>query len=54
MRTEKISAMKTSEFFVERQAQADFAAFNPIMSRSGGNTVQLAIKIKMIVDCRLG
>lgn len=33
---EKISAMKTSEFFVERKAKADFAAFNRIMSRSGG------------------
>jgi len=33
---EKISAMKTAQFFVERKARADFAAFNRIMSRSGG------------------
>ena len=33
---EKISAMKTAQFFVERKAQADFAAFNRIMNRSGG------------------
>ncbi|MDF5726010.1 MAG: hypothetical protein PUP91_37300 [Rhizonema sp. PD37] len=38
---EKISALKTSQFFVERQAQADFAAFNRIMSRSGGELPQL-------------
>lgn len=33
---EKISAMKTAQFFVERKARADFAAFNRIMSRSSG------------------
>ncbi len=37
---EKISALKTSQFFVDRQAQADFAAFNRIMSRSGGESPQ--------------
>jgi len=33
---EKISALKTAQFFVERKAQADFAAFNQIMSRKEG------------------
>lgn len=33
---EKISAMEATRFFAERKAQADFAAFNQIMSRSGG------------------
>ena len=35
---EKISAMKTAQFFVERKAQADEAAFNRIMSRAGGES----------------
>ncbi len=33
---EKISAMKTAEFFAQRKAQVDFAAFNRIMSRQEG------------------
>lgn len=33
---EKISAMKTAEFFAQRKAQVDFAAFNRIMSRQKG------------------
>ena len=33
---EKISAMRTAQFFAERQAKADFAAFNRIMSRQEG------------------
>lgn len=37
---EKIAAMKTSQFFAERQAEADFAAFYRIMSRSGGEPPQ--------------
>lgn len=33
---EKISAMKTAEFFAQRKTQVDFAAFNRIMSRQEG------------------
>ncbi len=33
---EKIAAMETAQFFVERKTQADFDAFNRIMNRSGG------------------
>ena len=33
---EKISAMETAQFFTERKKQADFDAFNQIMTRSGG------------------
>ncbi|HEV8030098.1 MAG TPA: hypothetical protein VGP42_03670 [Stellaceae bacterium] len=33
---EKLAAMTTGEFFAERQARADFAAFDRIMRRKGG------------------
>ncbi|MBA3446954.1 MAG: toxin-antitoxin system HicB family antitoxin [Pseudaminobacter sp.] len=33
---EKISAMKTAEFFSERKNRADFDAFDRIMNRKGG------------------
>jgi hypothetical protein len=33
---EKLSAMRTAEFFAERRARADFAAFDRLMRRQGG------------------
>ena len=33
---EKLSAMRTAEFFAERQGRADFAAFDRLMQRNGG------------------
>ena len=33
---EKLAAMSTAEFFAERRARADFAAFDRLMSRKGG------------------
>lgn len=33
---EKISALRTAEFFTERRARADFAAFDRLMRRQGG------------------
>jgi hypothetical protein len=37
---EKLSAMNTAEFFAERRAKADFAAFDRIMARQGGEPPQ--------------
>ncbi|MBK9170878.1 MAG: toxin-antitoxin system HicB family antitoxin [Bryobacterales bacterium] len=34
---EKVSAMQTAEYFSERRARADFAAFDKIMRRQGGS-----------------
>lgn len=33
---EKLSAMRTAEFFAERRARADLTAFDRIISRKGG------------------
>jgi hypothetical protein len=33
---EKLAAMSTAEFFVERRAHADFAVFDRLMRRQGG------------------
>lgn len=33
---EKLAAMNTAEFFRERRARADFAAFDRLMKRKGG------------------
>jgi post-segregation antitoxin (ccd killing protein) len=33
---EKLAAMNTGEFFAERRARADFAAFDRLMQREGG------------------
>ena len=33
---EKLSAMRTAEFFSERRARADFATFDRLMRRPGG------------------
>jgi hypothetical protein len=33
---EKLAAMNTAAFFAERRAKADFAAFDRIMRRDGG------------------
>ncbi len=33
---EKLAAMGTAEFFAERQAKADFVAFDRLMRRKGG------------------
>ena len=33
---EKLAAMNTATFFAERRARADFAAFNRLMRRKGG------------------
>jgi hypothetical protein len=34
---EKVSALETARFFADRMARADFAAFDSIMMRRGGN-----------------
>jgi post-segregation antitoxin (ccd killing protein) len=33
---EKLAVMNTAEFFAERRARADFAAFDRLLERSGG------------------
>ena len=33
---EKLSAMRTATFFAERRERADFAAFDRLMARKGG------------------
>jgi hypothetical protein len=33
---EKLSAMRTADFFAERRPRADFAAFDLLMKRQGG------------------
>lgn len=33
---EKLSAMKTAEYFAQHRVRADFAAFDRIMARKGG------------------
>jgi hypothetical protein len=33
---EKLSAMRTAEFFADRRARADFPAFDRLMRRHGG------------------
>jgi hypothetical protein len=33
---EKLSAMRTADFFTERRARADFDAFDRLMRRDGG------------------
>jgi hypothetical protein len=33
---EKLSALQTAEFFADRQASADFKAFDKLMKRRGG------------------
>ena len=33
---EKVSAMRTAQFFEDRKAQADYRAFDRIMKRRGG------------------
>ncbi len=35
---EKVSALETARFFVDRKARADFKAFDKIMKRRGGTT----------------
>ena len=35
---EKVSALQTAKYFSDRQARADFKAFDKIMRRKGGKT----------------
>jgi hypothetical protein len=35
---EKVSALQTARYFADRQARADFKAFDKIMRRRGGRT----------------
>ena len=37
---EKLAALKTADYFVKRAARADFAAFNRLMERRGGEAPQ--------------
>ena len=37
---EKLSAMNTAAFFAERRERADFAEFDRLMQRGGGETPQ--------------
>lgn len=43
---EKLSAMRTAEFFAERRARVDFAAFDKLMRREGGEQPRRDDKIK--------
>ena len=35
---EKVSALQTAKYFADRQARADFKAFDKLMRRKGGET----------------
>ncbi len=37
---EKISALRTAQYFAERKGRTDWAAFDSIMSRKGGESAQ--------------
>jgi hypothetical protein len=37
---EKVSALETARYFVDRKARADFRAFDKIMRRKGGKAQQ--------------
>ena len=43
---EKLSAMRTAEFFAERRARADFVAFDQLMRRDGGEPPHADDKIE--------
>ena len=38
---EKLAALKTADYFTERARQADFAAFDLLMKRRGGEAPQI-------------
>jgi hypothetical protein len=42
---EKVSALATARFFQDRQAQADFKAFDKIMKRRGGKPPRKADEV---------
>ena len=42
---EKLAAMKTADYFAKRAAHADFAAFDRLMRRRGGEAPRLADEI---------
>ena len=37
---EKLAALRTADFFAERRARADWAAFDRLMARQGGEAPQ--------------
>jgi hypothetical protein len=37
---EKVSALETAQYFADRRARADYAAFDKIMNRKGGKPPQ--------------
>lgn len=43
---EKLAAMNTAEFFAERRNRADFAAFDRLMKRKGGELPSAGDKIR--------
>ena len=43
---EKLSATRTAEFFAERRERADFAAFDRLMRRDGGQPPEAGDKIE--------
>ncbi len=43
---EKISALETEEFFLERAKQADLEAFKSILFRPGGEAPRLADELQ--------
>jgi len=43
---EKLTAMRTAEFFAERKERADFKAFNKIMRRRGGEAPRAGDEIE--------
>ncbi len=42
---EKVSALRTAQYFAERKGRADWAAFDRIMSRKGGEAPQAGDEI---------
>ena len=43
---EKVSALQTAKYFADRQARADFKAFDKIMRRKGGKSPKKAMKCR--------
>jgi hypothetical protein len=44
---EKLAVMRTAEFFAERRERADFAVFDRIMNRTGGEPPQPGDEIEI-------
>jgi hypothetical protein len=51
---EKLAVMRTAEFFAERRERADFAVFDRIMNRPGGEPPQPGDEIEIEIDTEPG